>query len=93
MEDKSRDIVVCRCEEVTMGEVREWIAKGYDTFDELKRLLRVGMGPCQGRGCREIIMREISKATGRPMAAVDPGTFRPPVKPVKLGVLAKGGEN
>ena len=93
MEDKSRDIVVCRCEEVTMGEVREWIAKGYDTFDELKRLLRVGMGPCQGRGCREIIMREISRATGRPMSAVDPGTFRPPVKPVKLGVLAKGGEN
>lgn len=93
MEDKSKDIIVCRCEEVTMGEVREWIAKGYDTFDELKRLLRVGMGPCQGRGCREIIMREISKATGRPMAAVDPGTFRPPVKPVKLGVLAKGGDN
>ena len=93
MEDKSKDIIVCRCEEVTMGEVREWIAKGYDTFDELKRLLRVGMGPCQGRGCREIIMREISRATGRPMAAVDPGTFRPPVKPVKLGVLAKGGDN
>ena len=88
MEDKSKDIIVCRCEEVTMGEVREWIAKGYDTFDELKRLLRVGMGPCQGRGCRDIIMREISKATGRPMATVDPGTFRPPVKPVKLGVLA-----
>jgi len=93
MEDKSKDIIVCRCEEVPMGEVREWIAKGYDTFDELKRLLRVGMGPCQGRGCREIIMREISKATGRPMAAVDPGTFRPPVKPVKLGILAKGGDN
>lgn len=88
MEDKTKDIIVCRCEEVTMGEVREWIAKGYDTFDELKRLLRVGMGPCQGRGCREIIMREISRATGRPMAAVDPGTYRPPVKPVKLGVLA-----
>ena len=93
MEDKTKEIIVCRCEEVTMGEVKEWIAKGYDTFDELKRLLRVGMGPCQGRGCREIIMREISRATGRPMADVDPGTFRPPVKPVKLGVLAKGGDN
>ena len=88
MEDKTKEIIVCRCEEVTMGEVREWIAKGYDTFDELKRLLRVGMGPCQGRGCREIIMREISRAKGIPMAQVDPGTFRPPVKPVKLGVLA-----
>ena len=93
MEDKTKDIIVCRCEEVTMGEVREWIAKGYDTFDELKRLLRVGMGPCQGRGCREIIMREIARAKGIPMAQVDPGTFRPPVKPVKLGVLARGGDN
>ena len=93
MEDKTKEIIVCRCEEVTMGEVKEWIAKGYDTFDELKRLLRVGMGPCQGRGCREIIMREIARAKGIPMAQVDPGTFRPPVKPVKLGVLAKGGDN
>jgi hypothetical protein len=33
-------------------------------------------------------MREIAKATGRRMADVDPGIFRPPVKPVKLGVLA-----
>ena len=33
-------------------------------------------------------MREISRAKGIPMAQVDPGTFRPPVKPVKLGVLA-----
>ena len=36
MKDKQNDIVVCRCEEVTLGEIREWIAKGYDTFDELK---------------------------------------------------------
>ena len=88
MANKQEDIIVCRCEEVTLGEIREWINKGYDTFDELKRLLRVGMGPCQGRGCREIIMREIARAKGIPMAQVDPGTFRPPVKPVKLGVLA-----
>ena len=92
MEDKTKEIIVCRCEEVTMGEVKEWIAKGYDTFDELKRLLRVGMGPCQGRGCREIIMREIARAKGIPMAQVDPGTFRPPVKPVKLGDLDQRGD-
>jgi bacterioferritin-associated ferredoxin len=92
MADKQEDIIICRCEEVTLGEIREWIAKGYDTFDELKRVLRVGMGPCQGRGCRDLILREISKMTGKHVTEIPPGRFRPPSKPVKLGVLAKGKE-
>ncbi len=87
------DIIVCRCEEITMKEIREWIPKGYDTFDELKRLLRVGMGPCQGRGCRDIILREISKMTGVPVCDIPSGTIRPPVKPIKSSLTAsKGGE-
>ena len=87
------DIVVCRCEEVTMKEIREWIARGYDTFDELKRLLRVGMGPCQGRGCREIILREISRAKCIPVSEIPSGTIRPPVKPIKCELTArKGGD-
>ena len=90
MED---DIIVCRCEEITMKEIREWIPKGYDTFDELKRLLRVGMGPCQGRGCRDIILREISNMTGVPVCDIPSGTIRPPVKPIKSSLTAsKGGE-
>lgn len=93
MSDKPRDIVICRCEEVTLEEIREWIDKGYDTFDELKRVLRVGMGPCQGRGCRDIILREISRRTGTPVAEVPCGTFRPPVKAVKVRVAAEGGDN
>lgn len=81
--------VVCRCEEIEIEEIREWIARGYDTFDELKRELRVGMGPCQGRGCRDIILREIARATGMPIADVDPGTIRPPVKPIKISLMAE----
>jgi bacterioferritin-associated ferredoxin len=87
-----KEIIVCRCEEVTMEEIREWIGKGYDTFDELKRVLRVGMGPCQGRGCREIILREIARITGTPYGEIPPGTIRPPAKPVKLALLAEGGD-
>jgi len=85
-------VVVCRCEEVTQEEVRAWIAKGYHTFDELKRVLRVGMGPCQGRGCRDIILRELSQATGAPLTEIYPGVIRPPVKPIKLGLCAYGKE-
>ncbi len=85
-------IYVCRCEEITLEEIDEWIDRGYDTVDELKRVLRVGMGPCQGRGCQDIIMREIAKKTGKPITEVAPMRVRPPVKPVKIGLLADGGE-
>ncbi len=90
MANRSDDIVVCRCEEVTLGEVRTWISRGYHTFDELKRILRVGMGPCQGRGCREIILREIALMTGKRVADVPPGTFRPFTRRVKLGAVVEG---
>jgi bacterioferritin-associated ferredoxin len=83
--------VICRCEEITLEEIREWIDRGYDTFNELKRVLRVGMGPCQGRGCQDIILREISRRAGIPIDQVESGTVRPPVKPVKTGLLAAGG--
>ena len=91
MSDKEM-IVVCRCEEITLDEIRAWIDKGYRTFDELKRILRVGMGPCQGRGCKDIILRELAHATGTPIDQLDPGTTRPPVKPIKLGLCAYGTE-
>lgn len=81
--------VICRCEEIEIDEIRKWIAAGYTEFDELKRLLRVGMGPCQGRGCRDIILRELAKATGRNIADIAPGTIRPPVKPIKISLLAE----
>lgn len=85
-------IYVCRCEEVTLEEIDEWIDKGYDTVEELKRILRVGMGPCQGRGCQDILMREIAKKTGKRISEVEPATVRPPVKPIRIGLLAEEGE-
>jgi len=91
MEDNT---IVCRCEDITLGQVRDVIAKGYTSLDEIKRILRCGMGPCQGKTCGQLILREISIATGKPMAELAPATARPPVKAIKLGTIAKaaGGE-
>jgi bacterioferritin-associated ferredoxin len=89
MSSNNDSIVICRCEEVTLEEIQKWIEAGYKEYDVLKRILRVGMGPCQGRGCRDIILKEISSQTGVPVAQLSPGTFRPLAKPVKLGVLAE----
>lgn len=85
--------LVCRCEELTLGQLREYIRKGYQTVDEIKRISRAGMGPCQGRTCRQLIMQEIAAATGKKMAELPMSTFRPPVKAIKLGALQGGGDN
>ena len=42
----SDNTIICRCEEVTLGEIREYIRKGYQTIEEIKRISRCGMGPC-----------------------------------------------
>lgn len=85
--------IICRCEELTLGEIREYIRKGYHTLDEIKRVSRAGMGPCQGRTCRQLIMQEIAKATGESIAELRVSTFRPPAKPLKLGFFLGGGED
>ncbi|NLC77554.1 MAG: (2Fe-2S)-binding protein [Clostridia bacterium] len=83
--------IICRCEDLTLGEIRELIARGFHTIDEIKRVSRAGMGQCQGRTCRMLIAAEIAKATGRPLEEIMMPTFRPPAKGIKLGILAEGG--
>jgi|LGOV01.1.fsa_nt_gb NAD(P)H-nitrite reductase large subunit len=90
MEDKT---IVCRCSDVTIEEIREAIENGYTTFDELKRVLRTGMGPCQGRTCMPIILRELSIMTGVPIEELTPGRNRPPVNAVSLGAIADQEED
>lgn len=79
--------IICRCEDLSLAEIRAMIAAGVAGMDEIKRLTRCGMGPCQGRTCRQLVATEIARATGRDIAEVALPTFRPPTKPVKLGVL------
>lgn len=89
----SDNTIICRCEEITLGEIREYIRQGYRSVDEIKRISRAGMGPCQGRTCRHLIMQEISKATGEAIEDLFMSTFRPPTKPVKLGFFLGGDSN
>ena len=51
----SDEIIICRCEDVTLSEVRELIQQGYTTLEEIKRVARCGMGPCQGKTCGPLI--------------------------------------
>ena len=82
-------VVICRCEDITLDEIREAMSKGYDTVEEIKRFCRAGMGQCQGRICTGLISREIARATGKPRDTIRPFTCRPPAKPVRLGVFGR----
>jgi bacterioferritin-associated ferredoxin len=81
-------IIVCRCEDVTLGEIRKAIREGAVTLDEVKRITRAGMGPCQGRTCRLLVAGEIARFCGKHVSGILQSKYRPPVKPVKMGDLA-----
>lgn len=80
------DTVVCRCEEVTAGRVREAVTDlGAGDVRTVKLLTRAGMGWCQGRICE-------------PAVAGLAGCEQTPVRrllarPVPLGVLARAGSD
>lgn len=82
--------IICRCEDVTLAEVRELIAAGARNTEEIKRACRCGMGPCQGRNCQPLVAQELARANGRPVGEVALPTFRPPTAPISLGALARG---
>ncbi len=81
--------IICRCSDVTLGDIRKLIADGYTSFDEIKRITRCGMGPCQGKTCQQLIQREIAVATGKPISELVDQTTRPPTVGVRLELIAK----
>jgi NAD(P)H-nitrite reductase large subunit len=83
-----RKTIICRCEEVTEEEIIKVIKKGYTSLEEIKRILRCGMGHCQGRSCLYNIARLVSRHTKRPISEIKSPTSRPPLKPIPLEVLA-----
>ncbi|MCL2146216.1 MAG: (2Fe-2S)-binding protein [Synergistaceae bacterium] len=90
--NRNAETIICRCEDVTREKILSCIADGYKTLDEIKRVTRAGMGPCQGRTCRSLIASELSRVFGVPMEEVLMTTYRPPMKPIYLGDLADAYE-
>ena len=80
--------IICRCSDIGIKEIREHIASGSTSIDELKRFTRLGMGPCQGRTCIPLIMRELANALNKPIESLSNVAHRPVVKSIKLGDLA-----
>ncbi len=84
------DMIVCRCEEVTVGEIREAIAQGARDVTGVKRRVRAGMGLCQGRTCEKLVQVILCTELGLAVSEVGSSSPRPPVRPMTFGELAKG---
>ena len=79
---------VCMCEDVTAKELAQGIAEGFDSLETLKRYSTVTMGPCQGKMCHGNAARVHAAIRGTTPAETGLTTYRPPVVPVPLAVLA-----
>jgi NADPH-dependent 2,4-dienoyl-CoA reductase/sulfur reductase-like enzyme len=80
--------IVCRCEEITAGQIRAAIVLGVPGPNQLKAFLRPGMGPCQGRLCALTLTEMMAAQNQTDPASVGTLRLRPPVKPLGMGELA-----
>ncbi len=80
--------IICRCEEVTAGDIRRYGSLGCIGPNQAKAFGRPGMGPCQGRYCGLAVTELLAEANGKSQAETGYYRIRPPLKPVTLGELA-----
>lgn len=80
------ELVLCRCEEVSVGEVRAVVDEGHWEINRVKAHCRVGMGRCQGRMCGLAAAEIVAERSGRDLAQVGRLRGQAPIKPLPFGV-------
>ncbi len=81
--------MVCRCEEITAGEIRTVARLGCTGPNQAKAFTRCGMGPCQGRQCGSTVSEIIAEVQGVDVEQTGYYRARPPLTPITLGQLAR----
>ncbi len=79
--------IICRCENVVVGQIRESIADGAREIGGVKARTRAGMGPCQGRYCDLSVGMMVALDTGQAREDVGFMSVRPPVIPLQINEL------
>ncbi|MBA6115229.1 NAD(P)/FAD-dependent oxidoreductase [Pseudomonas sp. NC26] len=82
-------LTVCRCEQITAGEIRDTVRAGHWEINRVKAMCRVGMGRCQGRVCGAAAAELIACESGRPLDQVGRLRGQAPVKPLPFGLEIK----
>ena len=82
------DMLICRCEEITKGEIRKAVHDGMWTMTEIRRYLRTGMGLCQGQTCARLVKGIVARELKISPAELEPATSRVPMRPIEMKVFA-----
>jgi len=83
----SDDTIVCRCESITVGELRDIVRNtGACEANRAKAFSRVGMGRCQGRYCGHAAVEVIAYAAKVPLEQVGRLRGQAPVKPLPIAI-------
>ncbi|GAB2178536.1 FAD/NAD(P)-dependent oxidoreductase [Dongia sp. agr-C8] len=80
--------ILCRCENVTAGELRAAADQGLREINRAKAATRLGMGRCQGRVCGIAGAEVLAARLGVSVDSVGRLRAQPPVKPVPIEALA-----
>jgi thioredoxin reductase len=91
--ERCGNTVICRCEEVTFGELDAALDEGLSTVGAIKRRTRIGMGRCQGRYCAPVLDEIVCERFGRSRDEMSGFAPRVPVKPVSIAELAGHGSD
>jgi NAD(P)H-nitrite reductase large subunit len=81
------DTIICRCEEVSYGEIKEAIRLGLISPHDLRKYTRAGMGSCQGRTCRHLLFKILRRSGAGNWTADMLPRIRPPVQAVTVQEL------
>lgn len=83
------DLIICRCEEITRGEIRKAIHEGMFTMTEVKRYLRTGMGLCQGQTCGRLVKQILEQELSKRITPEAENTARAPMRPIPMSTYGK----
>ncbi len=86
------EVMICRCEEVTAGDIRGYAKLGCTGPNQAKAFGRSGMGPCQGRYCGLTVTELLAEANGLSQQETGYYRIRAPLKPITLGEIAAFAE-
>lgn len=81
------DIIICRCEEITKGEIRRAVHDGMFTITEIRRYLRTGMGLCQGQTCSKLVKGIVARELNVSPSRLESAMSRAPMRPIEMKVF------
>src|SRR5256885_11258423 len=80
--------IVCACEDVTVADRDEAVARGFGDIESMKRYTGLGTGPCQGKSCLASAVRYCADRADLPPEARVPFRARPPLTPTTISAFA-----